>query len=64
MLHLPHPLRAMRQVFKHLQEEVVKKWPTDDTVRTRAVRYMSAVKCGVMVEVCNVGAVGDSYMAT
>ena len=28
---------AMRLVFKHLQEEVVKKWPIDDTVRTRAV---------------------------
>ena len=35
----------LRYIFNCLQDGVVQKWPTDDTVRTRAVRYMYMLVC-------------------
>ena len=33
-----HFLSHLRYIFHCLQDKVVQKWPTDETVRTRAVR--------------------------
>ena len=35
---ISHFLSHLRYIFHCLQDKVVQKWPTDETVRTRAVR--------------------------